>query len=394
MFIPIREVIDIVLRDWFLGLFDKNNTLNLDVQVGTLATEVFYKELAIQASINLIANTVARSEFRTFEKGKEVRKDNYYLFNVEPNLNKSASKFWRDVIHKLVYDNECLVIQQDNHFYVADSFSSIKFAFKENIYEDIVIADYALKSVYVESQVLHFELHNQKIKDIIEHLYKSYGTLIAASQSHYKKNNARRGKLIIPTSYPQTDKAQKELQELLGSKFKRFFDAEGGAVLPLTNGMDYEEIESKNGVKGSVEGRDIRAFIDDVFDFVAIGFQIPPQLLKGNVADTDKAVNNFLTFCINPLAELLTDEINRKMYGKKNFIESTYVKLDTSNIRAVDIKDIAGALDILVRIGAYSVDDCLKHLGMEPLNTDWSRARWMTKNYEPIEDRMKGGNGN
>ena len=66
-----------------------------------------------------------------------------------------------------------------------------------------------------------------------------------------------------------------------------------------------------------MEGRDIRAFIDDIFDFVAIAFQVPPQLLKGNVADTDKAVNNFLTFCINPLAELLTDEINRKCMAKR-----------------------------------------------------------------------------
>ena len=47
-------------------------------------------------------------------------------------------------------------------------------------------------------------------------------------------------------------------------------------------------------------------------------FPIPPQLLKGNVADTEKAFNNFLTFCINPIAELLTDEINRKLYGKNS----------------------------------------------------------------------------
>ena len=66
------------------------------------------------------------------------------------------------------------------------------------------------------------------------------------------------------------------------------------------------------------------------------------------------------------------------------------MKLDTSHIRAVDIKNVTGALDILLRIGAYSVDDCLKYLGMEPLETEWSKARWMTKNYEPIETRFKG----
>ena len=122
-----------------------------------------------------------------------------------------------------------------------------------------------------------------------------------------------------------------------------FFEAEGGAVLPLTNGLKYVEMDGGTQTKGSIEGRDIRAFIDDVFDYVAIAFQVPPQLLKGNVADTDKAVNNFLTFCINPLAELLSDEINRKMYGKRAYLERTYMRIDTSHIRAVDIADVANA---------------------------------------------------
>jgi len=68
------------------------------------------------------------------------------------------------------------------------------------------------------------------------------------------------------------------------------------------------------GTRGGIRGPDIRAFIDDIFDFVAIAFQVAaaaPQ--KGNVADTDKAVNNFLDVCVRTrLAELLTDEINRK----------------------------------------------------------------------------------
>lgn len=380
------------LWDWFRGLFNKDiGNVGLDIYVGELAAEVYYKELAIQACVNLIANAVARSEFRTYEKGQEVRKDNYYLFNVEPNQNKSASKFWRDVIYNLVYANDCLVIQQNNMFYIADGYDLTEFAFKENIYKNIVVANYQLGNVYLESQVLHFELHNEKIKAVIDGLYKSYAKLITASQSQYKKNNARRGWLEIPTNYPQTEKAQQDLNSLLSERFKRFFEAEGGAVLPLSNGMKYTELSSNIGVKGGADGGDIRNFIDDIFDFVAIAFQVPPQLLRGNVADTSKVVNDFLTFCINPLAELLTDEINRKMYGKKAYLERTYMKLDTSRIRAVDITDVANALDVLVRIGAYCVDDCLGVLGVEPFNTEWSKARFMTKNYAPIEEVLKGG---
>ncbi|WP_130806512.1 phage portal protein [Senegalia massiliensis] len=379
------------VTDWFIGLFKNNTTVSLDMYTGEIAAELFYKELAIQASINLISNAVARSEFQTYEKGKSTRGENYYLFNVEPNKNKSSSKFWRDVIHKLIYDNECLIIQNNGYFYVADSYEVTKYAFKDYVYKDVEVDGLKLDKPYFESEVFHFELHNEKIKNVVDGLYKSYSKLIAASQGHYKKNNARRGALKIPSSYPETDKAQKALQELLSKKFKRFFEAEGGAVLPLTNGMEYEELSSNIGIKGGIEGRDIRAFIDDIFDFTAIAFQIPPQLLRGNVQDTEKVINNLLTLCINPLVELLQDEINRKYYGKQAFLERTYLKIDTSIIKSVDIKDIASALDILERIGAFSIDDSLRVLGMEPLNTKWSKARWMTKNYERVEDRFKGG---
>lgn len=379
------------LMNWFSGLFSSNGTLELDIALGSLATEVYYKELAVQSCVNLIANAVSRGEFLTYEKGEEVRKNNYYLFNVEPNLNKSASKFWRDVVHKLVYKNKCLVIQRDKQFYAADSFTVKEFAFKENVYSNIVIKDYALKDSFVESQVFHFELHNEEIKSVIDGLYQSYSKLIAASQARYKKSVTKRGKLVVPTDYPQTEKAQSNLQTLLNERFKNFFNADGDAVIPLTNGLNYEELTKDAGTKDGADSKDIKSFIDDVFTFVAIAFQIPPQLLLGNVADTEKAFSNFLTLCVNPLAELITDEVNRKFYKKEAYLQKTYVKLDTTRIRAVDIKDVANAMDILVRIGAYSIDDCLLMLGMEPLNTVESRARWMTKNYTPVTDAMKGG---
>ena len=371
---------------WFKG-----NVLPLNAVVEGLTAEVYFKKLAIQSCVNLIANTLSLSEFRTFDGGVETRKDNYYLFNVEPNPNKSASKFWRDVISKLVYNNECLIIQESAHLYVADSYTVVPGTFVENLYTDIKVGEMSLRNKYRESQVIHLELHNERIREVVDGLYESYGKLITAAQKHYKRNGSKRGALEIPANFPQTEAAQKDLHDLLNNRFKTFFEAEGDAVLPLTNGLKYVEMDGGTQTKGSIEGRDIRAFIDDVFDYVAIAFQVPPQLLKGNVADTDKAVNNFLTFCINPLAELLSDEINRKMYGKRAYLERTYMRIDTSHIRAVDIADVANALDVLVRIGAYSVDDCLKHLGMEPLNTDWSQQRWMTKNYEPITVAVEGG---
>lgn len=380
------------VMDWFISMFNKDtNTLELDMVTGELSGEVFYKNLAIQACVNLISNVISKGEFLTYEKGKEVRRENYYLLNVEPNQNKTSSKFWRDVIHKLVFENECLVIQEGGMFYVADEFETLRYAFKENIYKNIVVENYKLKNTYLEHEVFHFELHNEKIKTILDGLYKSYSKLIEASTTHYKRSKAKRGILKLPTNFAQTEKSQKELQDLLGKRFKRYFEAEGGAVLPLSGGMEYEEQQSVGGVQTGQEGGDVRKFIDDIFDFVCMAFQIPPQLVKGNIVETDEAINSLLMFCINPLSELITDEINRKLYRKERYLERTYVKLDTTRVKSVNIKDIAGSLDILLRTGSYTINDCLKALGKEEISDEAGNIRFITKNYEALETHLKGG---
>lgn len=380
--------------DWFLGLFDKRGTLKLNAQIMYLQAEACFKLLAVQSAINLIANTVARGEFITYWQGKEIKGDNYYLFNVRPNQNKSASKFWRDVVSKLVYENECLVIPYNNQLYVADSYTVKEFALYDNVYSNITIGELTLSRSFTESEVFHFELHNERISAVLDWLYESYGKLIAAGQAHYKKNYSKRGTLELDTLYPRTKDAQEQLENLLNKDFKRFYETEGNAVLPLPRGMKYTELISSAAAKGSIEGRDIRAFIDDFFDFAAIGFQIPPPLLKGNVADTKETMNNYLTIGAYPWAELLTDEINGKYYGKKLYLEKSFIKLDLTNIRAVDIVDVANALDVLERIGAYTIDDSLKYLGKEPEGTEATKTRWMTKNYTPVDEALKGGEGN
>lgn len=377
--------------DWFRDKFNENNVLEFEAVIGKIAAKTFYMELAVQACTNLIANAVSRAEFLTYEEGEETKKDNYYLFNVEPNRNKSSSKFWRKAICKMLRENEALIIQDSGNgsLYVADSFSVEKDGLSEYRYKNITVNDDSINQTYRERNVLHLELHNKKIRKVLKVLNKSYSKLVSVSQSNYKRNNSRKVTVKIDTNYAKTPEKVDELKDLMSNKLGEFLKAEGPAGLPLTNGEEIDELESDIGTQGGADNDEIRSFVDDIFEFVAMAYQVPVQLLKGEVADTEEVVNNFLTFCVNPIAETLDDEINRKLYGKDRYLNNTYMKVDTSNIRAVDITQIATALDKLLSIGGYSVDDVLKKLGKEPLNTEWSRARWMTKNYERIEKRYE-----
>src|SRR5699024_6314484 len=147
------------------------------------------------------------------------------------------------------------------------------------------------------------------------------------------------------------------------------------AVYPESEGFEYTEITESKGSRSNDSGRETKNFVNDVFDFIAIGFGIPPSLLKGDTVDTKDALNNFLTFCINPIAKLIQDEINRKMYGKEAYLENTYAKVDTTNIKAVDLRDIANSIELLNRNGALTIDDTLRILGKEPIGGEVGSMR-------------------
>lgn len=379
----------------FRGFFKKDGTLNITTSISGLSTDIWFKTLALNASENLIANAIVKSEFKTFEKGTPIREALYYSFNIEPNPNQSASVFWKEVVHKLLNENECLVLHRNDHYYIADSFFKESNGFTMSTYKDVSINGETIQGSFTEDDVWHFKYQNEKNTVIINGIYANYSKLIAIAQKSYKEAGVRKGKLKIGAEYPKTIEANEKLKELINEQMRVFYQTDGNATLPLSQGLDYEELSNGIGVKGGLQGRDIRAFIDDVIDMVAIARNVPPKLLKGDVADTADAVNNLLTFCVNPLAEMIADEINRKSYGKHAYLERTYLKVDTTNIKAVDIKQIASSLDILTRIGAYNVDECLMAMGKEPLNTEWSTQRFMTKNYQPIDQMInnkgKGG---
>lgn len=379
------------LKTWFLDLFKPykgDNSIEFKPEYMRLTAEVYYKKLAIETAINLIANTLALAEFKTFEKGKFAKKDSYYLFNIEPNINQNANKFWRSVIYNLIYHNKSLVVMQNNSLYVADSFQKSNLQFKPNVYSNVRIGDLQLDKTFNEDEVFYFELHSERMQDLINGLYADYGKLIEYSKNTYKRSNARRGVLEIPSNISQTTESQANLQKLLNENMKQFFNAENGALLPLTNGLKYTDLTNQTYKNGS-DSRDIRSLIDDVFDYVAIAFQIPPQLLKGSVADSDKSFDNFMAFCIRPWAELIEKEVNRKYYGKSDYLQKTYLKIDLSMIKEISLKDIAYVVDILTRNGVNTLNDNLKLLGREEIE-EYGDLRFFTLNLTTLEKMMKG----
>lgn len=272
------------LRDWLGDIFKRqqrgdHDQTSFDTLCIDLSEKILVRDLAINTAINLLGNAISLSEFNTYDKGNEDKSNIYYKLNVEPNPNYSASRFWKKFAYRLIYDGEALIIEQGKNYYVADSFVKEARAFYSCKYRDVVVDDFSIKRAYDESDVLYFKLYERNIINIVGALYDDYGKLVEYSKASYKKNNAKRGIVNIPTNYPQTEAAKDKLNRLLNDQIQKFYGAENGAVLPLTNGITYEDISS-DSYKNSTDSRDIRNLIDDIFDFTAIGFNIPPSFTQ------------------------------------------------------------------------------------------------------------------
>ncbi|NHL29938.1 phage portal protein, partial [Clostridium botulinum] len=215
---------------------------------------------------------------------------------------------------------------------------------------------FSFNKLFYMSEVLYFRHNNEDIRLYLNNLMSAYNELLSMAKGKYKRAGGRKGIVDIDSIAKGDKEKNEQLEKLFSEKFKNFFEAEN-AVVDLPKGVKYTEIMGEGSKKSSNELSDITKLIDDAFIRIAQTFKIPPALLKGDIADVEKLTDNFLTFCIDPIVDLIQTEINRKRYGKSNFFKGSYLYVDITNIKHIDIFSIAEKIDKLIACGMYSIDD-------------------------------------
>ena len=226
-----------------------------DQQVRDAVTEICLRELAFWTCVGKIANALTKCEFRTFYEGEELFKDEYYLWNYEPNRNQNKAEFLSKAMEQLFRNNELLIVESyDGQLLVADDFSVTKNALYGDTYTNVQVDNYTFSRSFRSSDVLHWTLNNKNVNRIIQHLYDSYSKLIDYSAKSYLKSRGSRGILDI-SAMAQSDKLfNKKLEKLMNEYFKSFFESPN-AVLPLFEGYSYTDIGSKTYSEGSIESK-------------------------------------------------------------------------------------------------------------------------------------------
>lgn len=356
-----------------------------------LASEIMIRELAFNMVVNKISSALSKCKVNVYYNGKRAKDEEWYRWNVQPNINQSANQFWSKLIYYLYNYNEALVITRGNELYVADSYvKNEDYAFFEHTFTGVTINGYALNKTYKMSEVFYFELNNRNIRNYLNGTLQLYSELINAAYSSYLVANGNKGVLKINQFAENSEDFTEQFNQLLNEDFKIFF-SNANAVLPLYEGFEYSQLDNK-GTQSTT--RDFKALLDDVISMTANAFNVPSSIANGTVQDTSKAIDEFLTFCIDPLIEMLTDEMNRKSFSPYQIINGYYFKFNTLAIKHIDILDIANAIDKLLSSGFTCINDLRVLIGLDPIDEEWANQFFMTKNYAPIEEllnALKGG---
>lgn len=376
-------------KTWFIDFLGNVKNKKGDVVENVIEEqlqEIYYKELAIQTAISLIANAISKCEIKVYEENREVKNKLYHTLNIEPNSNENSSQFWHKAIEKMIYDNECIVIEVNEQLYCADSYSIEDRPVLGNLYRNVAVGQINFNRVFKSDEVLRLKLNNSNIKKLIDGLYQQYGELLAYAAKKYKKANGSKYKLVLDKIKAGDTNFQELYETVVQKQLKTFMENEN-AVYPQYLGYDLQDISSKINTDSS----DFRNIRKDIFEIVAQAFQIPVSLMFGNITNMNDIVNIFLTFGIDPIAEMITKETTRKYSGTyDNWKKGTYTKVDTSTIKHIDILDVAEKVDKLISSGNCCIDETRKLTGFDPLNTEFSKQHFITKNYDTVENRLKG----
>lgn len=370
------------LTDW---LGKRVTDAEMETVTGKLAETVYFKELALYIGKSYIANAVSKCEIKVYKNGEEVKDQLYYALNVDPNPNQNSSQFLNKLINTLYDRNEALVIPQNNKLYIADSYSIDEKPLKDNIFTSVSVESQLIKRAVKASDVFYFKLEDTGVKRLIDNLYNTYGQLFACAVTQYRRKNGAKYKLLIENIKAGDKTFNEQFNSVIKQQLQTFMESDT-AVYPQFRGTDLQEF----GASGGQTADDVLKIRKEVFEVAAQAFKIPLQMMYGNITNMQEIVKVFLSFCIDPLTDMISEELTRKTNnfatwnGGKNF-----VRVDTSRINHVDILDIADKADKLIASGTLCVDEVREVLDKQPLDTEFSRKHWITKNYADAEQEAQ-----
>lgn len=348
------------------------------------AAEYSLLSLCYGICVDMIANALGRCEFRTYMGNEETQGSEYYLWNIEPNVNQNSTMFLHKLVHQLYWKNEALVVTirrrdtQGDALIVADSWAPPEDGpARRNEYKNVTVGEFAFSKTFSESDVLHLKLNHVDIKPYLTAVSRAYERMVTTAQTLYTWDRGQHWKVHVAGIANGDDDFMKNFADYVDKQVKPFFNNQA-AVLPEFDGWAFEPVQSSGNA--SSDTRDIRAMIEDVFDFTARTLMIPAVLVNGTVEGTADANSRFLSYCLDPLCDQLQEEIVRKRYGYDEWRRGNTLRVDSSSILHFDLFANAANIEKIIGSGTFVVNDVRRAANQAPIDAPWANEPHMTLN--------------
>ncbi|WLR52456.1 phage portal protein [Bacillus tianshenii] len=371
-------------------IFKRNSELGFmfDVEMfQETTTRIHMKRLALEVCASFLARTISQSEFRIRNGDKYEKDELYYRLNVRPSKNTTASTFWQRVVYKLIYDNECLIIQADDEdLLVADDFEHKEYAVMEDIFVKVRLKEYEFKRAFKQSEVIHLKYSNEKLSPLIDSLFADYGDLFGRLLNSQKRKNQIRGTVDMDMLAAKSREHQAKLQEFIDNMYKAVGEKDI-AIIPQQPGFKYNEVSDGNSNNAqSVD--EINKVTNGFLNQVALAFGIPKSLIYGDMADVEKQTRNYMMFTVSPLLKKIRDECNSKFFTRKQYLAGN--RLEIKQISYNSLFDLATSIDKLVSSGTFTANEIRQEAGYEPSSDPKLDKHYITKNYQEMNTKEGG----
>lgn len=354
-----------------------------------ITSQIWLKELAIQIATAYIANTISKCEIKTYVNNEEVHDELYYLLNVNPNPNQNSSQFVNMILEKYIRNGESLVIPYKKHLYCADGYSIQENPLKDNVFSSVSVENYTLNKNFKASDVFYFKLENLRAKTFIDGLYNDYGDLMALAMENFRAASGDKYKLVLDNIQAGDPAFAKTYNEIISKNLETFMNNDR-AVYVQYRGTDLQRMDKSSGADADT----VINLRKEVFEIVSQAYRIPQSMMYGNITNMNEIVRVFLTFCIDPIAQMISEELTRKTTDYDSWRNGNKVVVDTSHINHIDLFDIADGIDKLVSSSFANINELRTFVGLEPIREDFAEMYYLTKNYQDTQsalDSVEGG---
>lgn len=352
--------------------------------------------VAYRAVVNYVIAGLQLSEIRIRGSGSDRHPRDYeeWLWNVRPNPNQSYSDFITQLLNEMFFGwhkGTALVVPARGALWIADGWVENKQPGRASTYGYISIggSTEVVPRPLRADELFVFRLpETSKWRVLFGQMEAAYDEMAKSSIDAFGDKNDRRYLLQIDQQQAGTSATQKLVDQYLKDSVAPFIKGTDVA-LPLFRGFDLRRMESD--YSGGETTLDVVQIRQECFKVVATCLGIPYSFLEGNVNNFESVFDSVLTFLIDPIAKVIQDELTAKLFTPVQWGHGSYVKVNTTHIRHVDIFAVADKVEKLIGSSIDTPNELRVRTGQEPVDAPGMDEYHMTLNHTKLSE---GGDNN